>query len=291
MKTTGNKFDDTSLDESQRQGGLISSWSKRKQAVLREQEALSKALNKDDKKDDLDKRVEPVLLADEDMPPIESLTADSDYSGFMSPKVSETLRRLALRKLFHGAEFNICDGLDDYDGDYTSFAKLGDIVTADMKHQIEMQARKKARLLEEQEAQKSLEQNNLEQTNQDQEASAAEELTQEGLAEEDLAQENLIQEVSPELSANTQVARDESMQQQDKNDVDVELVAQETGNAPGNTHGMQSIYEPVDELSAQMKSHAIAAENVKVLAVETVKKGINNELEEDEDDLDGGLPG
>lgn len=292
MKTTGNKFDDMSLDENQRQGGLLSSWSKRKQAVFREQEAL----NKESKKTDIDESVEPALLTDEDMPPIESLTADSDYTGFMSPKVSETLRRLALRKLFHGAEFNICDGLDDYDGDYTSFAKLGDIVTADMKHQIEMQARKKARLLEEQEAQKSLEQNNLEQTNleqsnQDQEASAPEELTQEGLAEEDLAQEGLTQEISPELSANTQVARDESMQQQDKNDVDVELVAQETGNAPGNAHGIQGVHEPVDELSTQMKSPAIAAESVKVLAVETVKKGINNELEEDEDDLDGGLPG
>ena len=40
-------------------------------------------------------------------------------------KVSESLRRLALRKLFHGADFNIRDGLDDYDGDYTSFVKLG----------------------------------------------------------------------------------------------------------------------------------------------------------------------
>jgi hypothetical protein len=37
-------------------------------------------------------------LTDADMPPIESLTVDSDYSGFLSSKVSESLRRAALRK-------------------------------------------------------------------------------------------------------------------------------------------------------------------------------------------------
>lgn len=85
---------------------------------------------------------EQPLLTDADMPPIEELTADSDYSGFLSPEVSDELRKLALRKLFHGVEFNVCDGLDDYDGDYTKYTKLGDIITADMKHQMEMEARK-----------------------------------------------------------------------------------------------------------------------------------------------------
>jgi hypothetical protein len=77
-------------------------------------------------------------LCDSDMPPIESLDEHSDYSGFLSEKVSESLRRQALRKLFHSAAFNVCDGLDDYDDDYTSFAGLGDIVTADMRHQLAM---------------------------------------------------------------------------------------------------------------------------------------------------------
>ncbi|MCH7880022.1 MAG: DUF3306 domain-containing protein, partial [Proteobacteria bacterium] len=48
------------------------------------------------------------------------------------------LRNLALRKLFSAPSFNIRDGLDEYDEDYTYFEKLGDIVTADMKHQIEL---------------------------------------------------------------------------------------------------------------------------------------------------------
>jgi len=60
------------------------------------------------------------------MPPLESLGPDSDYSGFMSPGVSDELRRLALRKLFHSPLYNITDGLDDYDDDFRSFAVLSE---------------------------------------------------------------------------------------------------------------------------------------------------------------------
>jgi TATA-binding protein-associated factor Taf7 len=81
-------------------------------------------------------------LTDADMPPVESLTETSDFSGFMSSGVSESLRRVALRKLFSGAQFNLRDGLDDYDDDFTSFAKLAEIVTADMRHQLQRQAEK-----------------------------------------------------------------------------------------------------------------------------------------------------
>ena len=80
---------------------------------------------------------EPTLLTDEDMPPIESLTDDADYSGFLSPGVSELLRGQALKRLFSSAKFNVTDGLDDFAEDYTQFAPLGDVVTADMKHQME----------------------------------------------------------------------------------------------------------------------------------------------------------
>ena len=78
-------------------------------------------------------------LTDDDMPPIESLNADSDYSGFMSPKVSETLRRQALNKLFHLPNYNITDGLNDYDEDYTSFTKLGNVITHEMKRMMELE--------------------------------------------------------------------------------------------------------------------------------------------------------
>jgi len=87
------------------------------------------------------------ILTDEDMPDIESLTPDSVYADFLSPGVSEELRKLALRKLFHGEAFNIRDGLDEYDDDFTKFEKLGDIVTSDMRHQLELEAQRKAEQL------------------------------------------------------------------------------------------------------------------------------------------------
>jgi hypothetical protein len=91
---------------------------------------------------------EPEVLTDADMPDIDTLAEDSDFTGFMSPGVSDELRNLALRKLFHAPVFNIRDGLDEYDEDYTTFEKLGDIVTCDMKHQIEVQERKRREALE-----------------------------------------------------------------------------------------------------------------------------------------------
>ncbi|MCZ6732145.1 MAG: DUF3306 domain-containing protein, partial [Gammaproteobacteria bacterium] len=84
---------------------------------------------------------------DADMPPIETLDENSDYSPFLSPKVSEKLRRVALRKLFHMAAFNIRDGLDDYDDDFTVFEPLGDTITADMRHQMEREKEKEEQRL------------------------------------------------------------------------------------------------------------------------------------------------
>jgi len=77
---------------------------------------------------------EPLPPGDEDMPPIESLGEDSDFSGFMSPRVSAALRKQALRKLFRSPKFNVISELDDYIDDYRNYPALGDIVTSDMKH-------------------------------------------------------------------------------------------------------------------------------------------------------------
>ena len=77
---------------------------------------------------------------DADMPPVESINDESSVSDFFSPGVSETLRKAALRKLFHLPKYNIVDGLNDYDDDFRSFAALGDVVTADMRHRAEWEA-------------------------------------------------------------------------------------------------------------------------------------------------------
>jgi hypothetical protein len=123
---------------------------------------------------------EPPVLTDSDMPDVESLNADSDFSGFMSTGVSDELRNLALRKMFSGAFFNIRDGLDEYDEDYTTFEKLGDIVTCDMKHQIEVQEQKlKEKLAAEAEAEEALSQ-------EDSITEGGEDLTNENIGEEEM---------------------------------------------------------------------------------------------------------
>ena len=53
------------------------------------------------------------------LPPVDSLTFESDYSAFMQPKIAEETKRAALRKLFSDPSFNVMDGLDIYVGDYT----------------------------------------------------------------------------------------------------------------------------------------------------------------------------
>lgn len=120
--------------------GFLQRWSRRKY----QQQSVAEVVS--DKQDvvaswsETEKTDRP--LCDDDMPPIDSLDENSDYSGFLSKTVSEKLRKQALRKLFSSQEFNIRDGLDDYDGDYTQFEKLGDIITADLKHRIEAEVNK-----------------------------------------------------------------------------------------------------------------------------------------------------
>ena len=53
------------------------------------------------------------------LPPVESLTIDSDFTPFFQPKVGEVLKRQALRQLFRDPRFNVMDGLDVYVGDYS----------------------------------------------------------------------------------------------------------------------------------------------------------------------------
>ncbi|HTQ01310.1 MAG TPA: DUF3306 domain-containing protein [Casimicrobiaceae bacterium] len=66
----------------------------------------------------------------EALPPVESLTIDSDFSAFLSPKVDEAVKRAALRKLFSDPRFNVMDGLDIYIDDYTKADPLPEDVIA-----------------------------------------------------------------------------------------------------------------------------------------------------------------
>jgi hypothetical protein len=53
------------------------------------------------------------------LPPVDKLTPESDFTGFMHPKVEDALRRVALKKLFSDPHFNVPDPFEPYSGDWT----------------------------------------------------------------------------------------------------------------------------------------------------------------------------
>lgn len=53
------------------------------------------------------------------LPSVDKLTPESDFSGFMHPKVDDALRRVALKKLFSDPRFNVPDPFEAYSGDWT----------------------------------------------------------------------------------------------------------------------------------------------------------------------------
>jgi len=89
-----------------------------------------------------DTQEEP-LLTDADMPDIGTLNATSDISPFFNRGVSVALRKAALRTVFSLPVYNIRDGLNDYDEDYTVWEPLGDTVTCDMKYHEERRERER----------------------------------------------------------------------------------------------------------------------------------------------------
>ena len=159
-------------DKTNNNESFVSRWSKRKQEAKLEQrqevETEQAALNNeivgktvDDSQQGISEELERVTepteqqrldalntLTDEDMPDLETLDESSDYAGFMSKNVSDMLRKMALRKLFASESYNVRDGLDEYDGDYTNFEKLDPtVVTTDMKHMFEVEAKRLAEKL------------------------------------------------------------------------------------------------------------------------------------------------
>ncbi|MEO5701213.1 MAG: DUF3306 domain-containing protein [Casimicrobiaceae bacterium] len=68
------------------------------------------------------------------LPPLESLTFESDFSAFLKPDVGELLRRQALRKLFSDPHFNVMDRLDVYIDDYSIASPLEPELVKELLH-------------------------------------------------------------------------------------------------------------------------------------------------------------
>ena len=52
------------------------------------------------------------------LPPVDKLTPESEFTGFMHPKVEDALRRVALKKLFTDPHFNVPDPFEPYSRDF-----------------------------------------------------------------------------------------------------------------------------------------------------------------------------
>ncbi|HTS23197.1 MAG TPA: DUF3306 domain-containing protein [Casimicrobiaceae bacterium] len=63
--------------------------------------------------------VAPTPGTSTELPLVDSLSFDSDFTAFLRPNVDPQLQRAALKQLFRAPRFNVMDGLDVYVDDYT----------------------------------------------------------------------------------------------------------------------------------------------------------------------------
>ena len=89
----------------------------------------------------------PAIAEEPPLPPVESLTPESDFTPFMRPKVDGSVRNAAMRALFKDPRYNVMDGLDVYIDDYSKpdplpegwlekmrqTARLGEYVDPDLR--------------------------------------------------------------------------------------------------------------------------------------------------------------
>ena len=68
------------------------------------------------------------------LPPLDSLSFESDFKAFMHSKVEEGVKRAALKKLFSDPRFNVMDGLDTYIDDYTKSEPMTEEFLAQLEH-------------------------------------------------------------------------------------------------------------------------------------------------------------
>lgn len=209
----------------QSKGGFAARWSRKKHAASKsEHEGSEEEVSlmsgpdpvatpsvSEPLEDELDRETKLAqlnALTDEDMPNLDSMNEQADFSQFMSTSVSEGLRKLALRKLFHGEAYNIRDGLDEYDGDYTYFEKLDPTtITADMKHMMAVEEEKLKRL----EAEAALEEAALDDADDD--AEIAQEAGDDTAELEDITEEQDIVEndALADVDADEQDEQDEQL--------------------------------------------------------------------------------
>ena len=105
----------------------LSRWSRLKQESRRLEEEKAQAKAVPAPAQDADKQDEAPAL-----PALDQLTPKSDFTAFMHPKVQDSVRRVALKKLFADPHFNVPDLNEAYSGDWTG----GEPITPEMLKQL-----------------------------------------------------------------------------------------------------------------------------------------------------------
>lgn len=76
----------------------------------------------------------PPPSLDDSLPDPESLPPGSEVSRYLQEGVSQALRRRALRRLWQADHYQVRDGLDDYDGDYSQLEPMAREVAERLRH-------------------------------------------------------------------------------------------------------------------------------------------------------------
>lgn len=71
---------------------------------------------------------------DDTLPDPDTLQAGSDFTAFLQKGVSPALKRRALRRLYATGNYNVRDGLDDYDDDYSQLRPLARESAEKLRH-------------------------------------------------------------------------------------------------------------------------------------------------------------
>ncbi|WP_319537002.1 DUF3306 domain-containing protein [uncultured Vibrio sp.] len=124
---------------------FLSRWSKRK--LEESQSTLGEATPSDETETDVVGRLSSEEVLENDIAEVTATTeasettADADeqkpeemsIANLLVSEASESVKKAALRKLFLSEEFNIRDGLDDYDDDYSNLKSLSEGVAETLR--------------------------------------------------------------------------------------------------------------------------------------------------------------
>ncbi len=119
------------------ESGFLSRWSSRK---------LRKVEKPTETPDDSLDAATPTEASVEQSDETTQEASPAERPIWQDPELDKNSRRQALRDIFQKPGIGVPDGLDEYERDYNyhSFAKLGDVVTHEMRRLLEKQAKQLA---------------------------------------------------------------------------------------------------------------------------------------------------